>query len=105
MLGKRLKEIIAERGCSISEVYRRTGVSRALISGVLSGKHKRVSSETLEKLASGLGISVQELLQGELTGEDEEYIAVVRELQDQGVTRERLAEFAQWLKKIKTPGT
>ena len=91
MLGKRLKEIMMERGYSISEVYRRTGVSRSLISGIISGKHQRVSSETLEKLATGLGISVQELLQGEISGADEEYLPVIRELQDRkSVVRERV---------------
>lgn len=101
MLQKRLMEIMEERRLSQSDVSRLTGIATSLVSDIVNGKRKRVTSVTLEKLARGLGINVQEFMTGRVTEDDTEYIVLIREFEAEGVTKEMLREFLEWLKKAK----
>lgn len=60
---KHLKELRQRRGYSVSELAKRSGVSRQHIRDLeLDVPQKRVTIITLEKLAKGLGVSTWELL-------------------------------------------
>jgi len=61
---RRLRELRIKAGYSVSELAERSGVSRQHIRDLeLSYPEKRVTIETLEKLAKGLKAPVWKLLQ------------------------------------------
>ena len=60
---RHLKELRQRKGYSVSELAKRSGVSRQHIRDLeLDVPQKRVTIITLEKLAKGLGVSTWELL-------------------------------------------
>ena len=62
--GRRLKTLRGKARYSVSELAKRSGVSRQHIRDLeLPFPEKRVTIETLEKLARGLGMPVWKLLQ------------------------------------------
>lgn len=54
-LGTRIREARAERGWSLAEVARRTGLSRAYINALERGKGRRPGAETIRSLEDVLG--------------------------------------------------
>lgn len=100
MLGPYLRQIMAERNMTITDISNATGVSRSILSEVINGKRKSVSPLTMEKLSTGLGVTVEELLKGRYS--DEGYVFLIKQLEKEGITPERLMELLEWVKKIKT---
>ncbi|KJR97937.1 MAG: hypothetical protein VR68_11530 [Peptococcaceae bacterium BRH_c4a] len=62
MLGKRVKELLEERGWTQSDLARAAEMHRSEISEICTGRRTKVNTGTLERLARGLGIPVEELL-------------------------------------------
>lgn len=60
MIQLRIKEICKSQGITLNDLAERVGVSRVSLSGISTGKQKP-SFDTLEKLATALGVSVPEL--------------------------------------------
>lgn len=54
-LGRRIREVRGERGWSLAEVSRRTGLSRAYINALERGKGRRPGAETIRRLEDVLG--------------------------------------------------
>jgi transcriptional regulator with XRE-family HTH domain len=57
-----LRHLIQRRGLQQAELARRSGLSEATVSRVLSGEQSNPTAETLLALARGLGITVADLL-------------------------------------------
>lgn len=57
MLEFKLKKILQTRGMTMSELSNRTGISRATLSSLSSGKTKGIQFSTLEKIAGALGLA------------------------------------------------
>lgn len=53
--------IMHNKRLSISELSRKTGVSRTTITDIIKGRKKNVTFETAIKLSNGVGCSVVEL--------------------------------------------
>lgn len=60
-LGRRLKRFRELRGMSQTELYRASGVSRAVIANLEAGRRENVWLQTVEALAKALQISLDEL--------------------------------------------
>lgn len=60
MIVLRLKELCKAKGITLNQLAERIGISQPSISGIATGKQKP-SFDTLEKLATALGVSVSEL--------------------------------------------
>lgn len=60
-IGKRIKELRNRKGLRQSDLARKTGILRANIARIESGKHDP-SLETLERISSAMGIPVADLL-------------------------------------------
>lgn len=103
LLSEKLRQIMGERGLTQADLCRLTGIATSLMSELVTGKRKRVSSDTLTRLSDGLGVPVQEFIAGEREG-DRGYIMLIRRLEAEGVTPERLQELVEWVRKIKNPG-
>ena len=71
-LGERIKEKRERGGMSMGQLARASGVSAAAISRIESGERTSPGIDTLESLASALGISLVELLdlqEGDMEGQ------------------------------------
>ncbi len=82
-LAQRLKRLRLERELDVAELSTRSGLSKPYIWQIEEGRRKTPSGEKLLKLASGLGVTV-----GELLGAEE------------GITREELAETPEALQQF-----
>lgn len=64
MIGDKIKEILEARGMSQAELCRRAGFSTGVMSEIISGKRARLNTQTVERIAEGLGVAPGELLGG-----------------------------------------
>lgn len=64
MIGQRVKELLEERGWKQADLCRATGMNRSEVSEIVTGRRKGVGMVTLERLARGFNIPVEELLKG-----------------------------------------
>ena len=62
VIGENIQKIRALKGVSAYEVAKRAGVGAATISEIESGKRKSLKSNTLEKIATALGVSPNDLM-------------------------------------------
>lgn len=60
-MGYRIKEVREKLGISQEELSRKSGVSRAIISGLETGNIKCTTTKTLLKVADALGVSVSSI--------------------------------------------
>lgn len=58
----RIREIRTKQNMTQEDLSRKSGVSRATVSGLENGKIKVTTTETLLKLAVALGVEVSELI-------------------------------------------
>lgn len=58
---KNLKQYRVSKGVTQTELAKRSGVSRTTISGLESGTSTITTTETLLKLANGLGTTVEKI--------------------------------------------
>jgi transcriptional regulator with XRE-family HTH domain len=63
-MGFRIKEIREARNMSQEELARKSGVSRVTISGIENGATRATTTTTLIKLASALGVTVDQIFFG-----------------------------------------
>ena len=57
----KVKEIRERKGLSQESLSKKSGVSRAIISGLESGTVKETSTRTLSKVAKALGVRVSDI--------------------------------------------
>lgn len=62
VIGENIQKIRTLKGVSAYEVAKRAGVGAATISEIESGKRKSLKSNTLEKIATALGVSPNDLM-------------------------------------------
>lgn len=60
-MGYRLKQIREQKGITQESLAAKSGVSRATIAALETGKERNTTSKTLTKLAMALDVSVNEL--------------------------------------------
>lgn len=82
-LAQRLKRLRLARGLDVAELSALSSLSKPYIWQIEEGRRKTPSGEKLLKLASGLGVTVNELLGAE-----------------EGITAEELAEIPEALKQL-----
>lgn len=61
-IGERVTALRERLGLSQAELCRRSGVSRSHLSMIESGDRVQLAGLTLGKLATGLGVTIEELL-------------------------------------------
>ena len=62
-IADRICNLLREQDMSVSELSRKSGVSRTAIDNIMSG-YSKPGISTKERLASGFGITVAEMLTG-----------------------------------------
>ncbi|MCG8400276.1 MAG: helix-turn-helix transcriptional regulator [Firmicutes bacterium] len=98
---ERLRQIMHERGLTQADVARMCDIHTSLMNEIYHGKRKTLGMNTLIKLSRGLGVSIDNLVFGEQSRDDIEYINLVREFEERGISIEHMKEFLEWLRKIK----
>lgn len=59
-MGLRIKEVIKERGTTITDLSEKMGINRVNLSNMVNGNP---TYETLEKIAAALGVNIAELFE------------------------------------------
>lgn len=59
---KRLTELCAEKGYTVNKLATQSGITQSTVENLMMGKTKNPKLKTLHKIATGLGMTVSELL-------------------------------------------
>ncbi|HEO8419587.1 TPA: helix-turn-helix domain-containing protein [Yersinia enterocolitica] len=101
LVGVKLKNLRLKRGYSINELSDKSGVSKSYLSYIERGIQKNPSLQVLSKLASTLDTNVEELLDNNHTsidGIDEDWVSLVEEAIEDGITKEDFAGILEYVK-------
>lgn len=58
----RLRELCQERGITVNKLATLSGITQSTVENLMAGKTRNPKLKTLHKLATGLGMTVSELL-------------------------------------------
>ncbi|WP_156288287.1 helix-turn-helix domain-containing protein [Oceanobacillus salinisoli] len=107
MIGEKIKRLRQEKKMSISELAERAGVAKSYLSSIERNLQSNPSIQFIEKISDVLGVSVNELINDDSNTNNEkildsEWLEIVKEAMDSGVTKEQFREyleFNKWRKK------
>ena len=68
-IGKRVEELLNERGYTLYQLQKEGGVPRSTVSDVILVKKKRVSTDTLYQICATLGITLKEFFEAPIFDE------------------------------------
>jgi XRE family transcriptional regulator, master regulator for biofilm formation len=100
VIGERVKKYRQERKMSLSELAEQAGVAKSYLSSLERNLQKNPSIQFLEKIASVLNIPIDRLIHDEPDKEyvDSDWIGLVREAMDSGISKEQFKEFLEFNK-------
>ncbi|MGM0939602.1 MAG: helix-turn-helix domain-containing protein [Bacillota bacterium] len=102
MIGEKIKSLRTDKKMSISELAEKAGVAKSYLSSIERNIQINPSIQFIEKISKVLGVSVNELIRDEKKNEpeelDEEWLKIVQEAMDSGVTKEQFKEYLEFNK-------
>ncbi|WP_328824087.1 helix-turn-helix domain-containing protein, partial [Niallia circulans] len=101
LVGEKIKTLRIKKGFSINELSDKSGVSKSYLSYIERGIQKNPSLQVLTKLAHTLETNVEELLDNNYTvidGIDEDWMSLVEEAIEEGITKEDFAGILEYVK-------
>ncbi|WLD91515.1 helix-turn-helix domain-containing protein [Alkalihalobacillus sp. AL-G] len=102
MIGERLKHYRKEKGISLSELADRAGVAKSYLSSIERNLQSNPSIQFLEKVSNVLDISVDNLLHDLVDSEaddlDEDWLDLVQEAMQSGVSKDEFKNFLEYNK-------
>ncbi|WP_110928468.1 helix-turn-helix domain-containing protein [Bacillus massiliglaciei] len=100
MIGERVKKLREERKMSMTELADRAGVAKSYLSSLERNLQQNPSIQFLEKISSVLGVPVDALLYDTPKKEflDSEWMKLVEEAMNSGVSKEQFREFLEFNK-------
>ncbi|CAM5733467.1 helix-turn-helix domain-containing protein [Bacillus circulans] len=101
LVGAKIKALRIKKGFSINELSDKSGVSKSYLSYIERGIQKNPSLQVLTKLAHTLETNVEELLDNNHTvieGIDEDWMSLVEEAIEEGITKEDFAGILEYVK-------
>ncbi|MEH7342876.1 helix-turn-helix domain-containing protein [Bacillus sp. JJ1532] len=105
MVGMRIKRLRIEKGLSINELSEKAGVSKSYLSYIERGIQQNPSLQVLSRLAKTLDTDVEDLLDQKKKAEptemyqiDREWIELIHDAIDIGVTKEEFAYYLDFIK-------
>ena len=107
LIGEKIKQLRQEKNMSISELAEKAGVAKSYVSSMERNLQSNPSIQFIEKIGNVLGASVNEILRDDQAADIEEHLdgdwlKIVQEAMDSGVTKEQFKEylaFNKWRKK------
>jgi XRE family transcriptional regulator of biofilm formation len=108
MIGIRVKLLRLQTGCSITELSKKSRVSKSYLSCIERGIQKNPSLVVLSRLAKSLGTNVENLLDQKQGGNtssklniDDDWVQLVHDAVQQGITKEDFAFYLEFIKFTK----
>lgn len=107
MDGKKIRDLRIERGISLTELSKLSGVSKSYLSFIERGKQTNPSIDVIEKIAKALKIDLQSLIKMEMKNEsayvktniiDEEIFELAIEMSNSNIDKEKLRQLIKLLK-------
>ncbi|WP_158734941.1 helix-turn-helix domain-containing protein [Alteribacillus sp. YIM 98480] len=102
MIGDRVKKYRKEKDLSLTELAEKAGVAKSYLSAIERNIQTNPSIQFLEKISKVLNVSIDALIKDELDVDekdlDDEWLAIVQEAMDSGVSKEQFKEFLEFNK-------
>lgn len=100
MIGDRVKKLRIEKKMSLSELAEQAGVAKSYLSSLERNLQNNPSIQFLEKIANVLRVPVDSLIHEHLDEDelDSEWIKIVKEAMDSGVSKEQFKEYLEFNK-------
>ncbi|GAA3411369.1 helix-turn-helix domain-containing protein [Paenibacillus hodogayensis] len=101
MIGERIRDLRLSKGWSITELAGKAQVAKSYLSNIERDIQKNPSIHMLERVADALEVSVDVILQGPAEPKEqlnEEWLELVREAMDSGVTKQQFREYLEFTK-------
>lgn len=100
MIGERVKNLRLEKKMSMTELAEQAGVAKSYLSSLERNLQTNPSIQFLEKIAVVLKVPVDQLIHEKPDEEelDSEWIRIVKEAMDSGVTKEQFREYLEFNK-------
>ncbi|MEC5422876.1 helix-turn-helix domain-containing protein [Virgibacillus sp. C22-A2] len=102
MIGEKIKKLRKDKKISISELAERAGVAKSYLSSIERNLQTNPSIQFIEKISKVLNVSVNELIREERLNEvedlDNEWLKIVQEAMDSGVSKEQFKEYLEFNK-------
>lgn len=87
---------------SISELAEKANVAKSYLSSIERSLQVNPSIQFIEKISNVLGVSVNDLLQADMQAQpedlDDEWLKIVQEAMESGVTKEQFKEYLEFNK-------
>ncbi|WP_373893395.1 helix-turn-helix domain-containing protein [Virgibacillus natechei] len=106
MIGEKIKHLRQEKKMSLSELAERASVAKSYLSSIERNLQTNPSIQFIEKISTVLGVSVNDLIQEDNSEKteslDDEWIDIVEDAMNSGVTKEQFREylaFNKWRNK------
>ncbi|MEW9676005.1 helix-turn-helix domain-containing protein [Lentibacillus sp. L22] len=102
MIGEKIKQLRQNKKMSISELAEKAGVAKSYLSSIERGLQTNPSIQFIEKISVVLEISVNDLVREDdvPTAEelDDDWLKIVQEAMESGVTKEQFRDFLEFNK-------
>ncbi|WP_368655173.1 helix-turn-helix domain-containing protein [Ornithinibacillus sp. 4-3] len=100
MIGEKIKKLRKEKKMSISELAEKANVAKSYLSSIERNIQSNPSIQFIEKVSNVLGVPANELLRvngiSDVEELDDEWLQIVQEAMDSGVTKEQFKEFLEF---------
>ncbi|WP_338451206.1 helix-turn-helix domain-containing protein [Niallia oryzisoli] len=100
MIGDRVKKLRQEKKISLSELALKAGVAKSYLSSLERNLQTNPSIQFLEKISAVLGVPVDNLILEQPNKDelDSEWMKLVQEAMESGVSKEQFREFLEFSK-------
>ncbi|AGX01993.1 hypothetical protein N288_03680 [Bacillus infantis NRRL B-14911] len=100
MIGERVKRLRQERKMSLSELAEQAGVAKSYLSSLERNLQTNPSIQFLEKISAVLHVPVDTLILDQPNKEelDSEWMNIVKEAMDSGISKDQFREFLEFNK-------
>lgn len=102
LIGEKIKQLRQNKKMSISELAEKAGVAKSYLSSIERGLQTNPSIQFIEKISVVLEISVNDLVREDdvPTAEelDDDWLKIVQEAMESGVTKEQFRDFLEFNK-------
>lgn len=100
MIGDRVKRLRQEKRMSLSELAEQAGVAKSYLSSLERNLQTNPSIQFLEKISAVLNVPVYHLINEQINKDelDTEWIKIVKEAMESGVSKQQFREFLDFHK-------
>ncbi|SDI50566.1 helix-turn-helix domain-containing protein [Alteribacillus bidgolensis] len=105
MIGKKIRLYRRTKGMSLTELSRKANISKSYLSYIERDVKQNPSIEVLKKIAAVMDITVEELIEDSLPSIykeehylDEEWLNLIQEAIDAGISKEQFKDFQEYIK-------